>query len=76
MREVLNLVAVKLLRILGLCTPWRRPIALDGNPERVRSVLSQVMRVASAPTQREVERHFELLTTARTVWHIAKCLLL
>ena len=36
-------MAVKLLRILGLCTPWRR-IAHDGNVDRVRSILSQVMR--------------------------------
>jgi len=41
MLDVIHVMAVKLLRILGLCTPWRRP-HIRGDADRMRSVVSQV----------------------------------
>jgi hypothetical protein len=57
-------MAVKLLRILGLCTPWRR-IAHDGNVDRVRSILSQVMRGSFAQQGRWMARQRLQLLTAQ-----------
>lgn len=42
MLDVLHVMAVRLLRILGLCTPWRRPLALRGDVDRVRMIVYQV----------------------------------